>query len=592
MPVSTDPSSLRGSLVRGAPGAGRLAEVRQGVAARLEWIWARVLLAHGAVRGLLARFDPNDDPDAEPLGILPLLVLLGATSFSTWMYLRWKFQPMQDLGHHAALSAVVADYGRPGSLYTALYEPFDPVTANSLLYEVAGRLGRLVGVTNALRACMAFYVGGMPLVALYALRVFGRSAWPAILAVPLVYNMIYVAGFANMLFAAPFMVLALVELYRLLDAPSWGRLTRAAALFTLVFLAHAHMFLWIGALSFLLTFAFVLLVPLRAPGGVAALRRAGILAGSAFLAVLPSLLFFLHWYRRTFGPGRAEGGITQVTGTASNLFGAYFATPAQLFASFADSFRLYPTGDEDLKELMALILLVGVAFSLGRLHRYRRPPVLELACVVTGISYFFLPVGLQGHDVLNARQLAIALWFLPAFVSPVPAAVSRAARGIVILSIVVLSGAMLRSWYHHLVPFEREEAQGLETVMRAAPPRMRLHYVKLEPDSAYFTWRSWWHIEKIYMSDKLGQTPDTPGILSTGAIHYRAGVDIHRLGNHSPYWQDESAIWKNFDLVLVHKWHPSPDQIRRAKEHGDRLAQAGDWELWQSREATPIAPSP
>ena len=66
----------------------------------------------------------------------------------------------------------------------------------------------------------------------------------------------FVGGFANLLFAAPFMVVTMPVFYRTLVAPTWKRIAASAALFVAVFLSHAHAFLWLGVLSFTLTVAF------------------------------------------------------------------------------------------------------------------------------------------------------------------------------------------------------------------------------------------------------------------------------------------------------------------------------------------------
>src|SRR5688572_16880375 len=75
-----------------------LERARHAVASR--YLWAR-----DGSRRFLARFDPNDDPDAEPLDVVQLVALAAALGFSLWMFWRWKFQPMQDLGHHVGLTA-------------------------------------------------------------------------------------------------------------------------------------------------------------------------------------------------------------------------------------------------------------------------------------------------------------------------------------------------------------------------------------------------------------------------------------------------------------------------------------------------------
>jgi hypothetical protein len=105
-----------------------------------------------ALDALVRRLDPCEDPTADPLTAAELGALLAATSVAVFLFLGWKFQPMQDLGHHLAMASVYADWGREDSLYTDLYTPPDRLAANSLLYTVAGALGPWLGVTRAVRA--------------------------------------------------------------------------------------------------------------------------------------------------------------------------------------------------------------------------------------------------------------------------------------------------------------------------------------------------------------------------------------------------------------------------------------------------------
>jgi hypothetical protein len=104
--------------------------------------------------------------------------------------------------------------------------------------------------------------------------------------------------------------------------------------------------------------------------------------------------------------------------------------------------------------------------------------------------------------------------------------------------------------------------------------------VKLDPDSRFYTWRSFWHVEKYAMSDGLGQTPDTIGILASSPLHYRPNIDIHRVTWHSPDWAASEEIRQGFDAVLLRRWHPSPEQRARAEGRFRLLRKAGDWELW------------
>ncbi|WP_394824062.1 hypothetical protein [Pendulispora albinea] len=578
-----------------APDPGFVESLRQDYGAiRDRWLPIR-----DRSRRFLARFDPNDDPLAEPLTLLPLVVLFVALAFSVWTYWRWKFQPMQDLGHHIGLSAVVADYGRAGSIYPPLYDPPNPLNANALLYFVAGYAGKIIGVTPAVRLGMTFYLVGVPLANLYALRAFGRSAWGAVLSVPLVYNMNYVGGFANLLFAAPFMVLAIPVFHQMLEAPTRWRVRIAAILLICTFLAHAHAFLWTGALTFVLTLYHFVRALARSSaavslasdgtrtGGEARARLIGAakVAMFAFAAALPSLLLFFNWYTFAFGSGKIQGaGTTGTVGIEQN-FAAEFKTPSGLFHDlFAYALNIY-TDDSDMIALYGLGGLALGAIAFSRLHHWRKPPVLEAAFAITVISYFFLPEAIASNPVVGSRQIGVSLWlFFSAIVTPVPARVSRFARFAVVAGIVLWTGDFLRTWYKHLVVFEQTEANGIEFVLEQTPYRQNLHMVKVSPDtSAIFAWKPNWHVDKYYMSDRFGQVPDNPAIVSTSSIRYRAGIDFHRITGHSADWSKWPEVWNNFELVLVHGWNPTRDQLAAATQHGVRIRKMGDWELWRKK---------
>ena len=430
----------------------------------------------------------------------------------------------------------------------------------------------------------------MPLALLYALRVFGRSAWGALLAVPLVYNMCFCAGFANFLFAGPLVVLAVPFFYDALRDPSYQRLLPTATLFILVFLAHAHAYLWLGVLCCGTTLAMMASgltsdEPLRDR-----LHGAGTTAVAALACVAPSLLLFGHWYQRSFGHARAAGGVLAATATAAEGFGASYRTLRELFLYLPMYAMKVFVSDEDLALLVLLAVLTLTALTVAQSHRYKMPPVLELCCAATLLSYFFLPENLAGHDVVASRQPSIALWFLPAFVCPVPMQVSRVGRAVVIGGIACVVFGWLEVWHDNLVRFQTEAA-GLQEVLAAAPPRKRLHYVKMEPESEYFTWKPFWHVDKFYMSDKFGTVPDTPGLLSTSAIRYRDGIDIHRITDHADDWPQNPEIWDNFDLILIHDWTPADEDRDEAERRGRLLAKKGLWELWENKAPPPPLPT-
>lgn len=408
--------------------------------------------------------------------------------------------------------------------------------------------------------------------------------WPAVLSTAFVYNMVYVAGFANLLFAAPFMILALPVLDRCLERRTTGWILGAVALYVIIFLSHAHGFLWTGFLSA------VLVVARMVSAGAAQhrslrdrVREVGALAVLAVAVVGPSLVLFLRWYRRTFGEGRRAGGVAAATAGAADKFGAWWKPPKEVLSDLVTTtVKWFSNDDQDLKCVMMVIALLGFALAFSRMHRYRRPPVLELACAVTLGSYFLLPEGLTGHDVLASRQVSLALWFAPALFAPVPARTSRVARSVIVAATLVVTFQMLSTWRTHVAAFAAE-SRGLLEVLSRAPKRKWLHYVKIDNSSGVFTWFPYLHVDKYYSSEGYGQIADTPAILSTAAMRYRAGIDIHRIADHGNTWVFNDQIWSNFDLILTRRWAPSPDQLNRAREKGTLLAAEGDWQLWQSR---------
>jgi hypothetical protein len=170
--------------------------------------------------------------------------------------------------------------------------------------------------------------------------------------------------------------------------------------------------------------------------------------------------------------------------------------------------------------------------------------------------------------------------------------VSRLGRWVAVALILVFTARTLRTWHEHLVEFESKEVAGLEWVMASAPPRQRIHYVKLDIESHYFAGRPFAHVEKVYMGDRFGSSSDTPGILTTSFVRFKEGVDIHRVLYHGPEWPDDPEIWQNFDLILTRRWAPSADLRAAAEEHGELLRKMGDWELWRSKLATPLKEAP
>jgi hypothetical protein len=507
-----------------------------------------------------------------------------ATAVGAWLFLRYPFQPMQDLGHHMAIAAITSDYASPSSIYPPLYEAPNPLQGNSLLYTLAGPLGRAVGVTEAVRAILALAIAALTPLTVIALRRSGRSSWPALLAPALAHSLVFVAGFANLVVAMPLVLLAVVAHEALLERPGAARTAGLAAALVALFLAHVHAFLWTGVLLALRTLAagvdglVAWIAMRRPPEGPGAWRRLTLSAAAA----APSLLVFGRWYGKTFGEGRGEGGVLTATGSLANGFGATFRTLTEAMRDLPGFVFELTHDDADTRFYVALAIGVAACGFVAPRGR-RRSHALPVAFALTFASYFFLPEGLQGHDVVASRQPAIAMLFLPALIAVPPARVASLRRRAMVAGLVALVAFHFVTWERTLRDFHEQEAAGLEEVLRAAPPKLRLHYVKSDPSSRYFAWRPFWHVEKFYMSMKLGQTADTPAILSTGAIRARAGVEMHRIVDHSDSWPMNRELWLAYDLVLLRRWLPSPEMRAEVERHAELLAKREDWELWKTR---------
>jgi hypothetical protein len=299
------------------------------------------------------------------------------------------------------------------------------------------------------------------------------------------------------------------------------------------------------------------------------------------LAVIPSLLLLRRWFMRAAaGPSAGEVATYEVGTVDSQSILSARKTYAALFADIGAYLKTLQSED-DLKIIIAIIALLGIAVTLSRAHRFRHPPVLELAALLSFLSYFFLPEHTTTQAVIGSRQIGIALWFAPVFFSPMAASRWHWRRVIVIAGIVLVTRAQLGIWYRHLVDFQRREAFGLKTVLDAAPPRLRLSYVNLAPDSYDFPWHAWWHVDKWYMAEKYGQVVDNPATGIMNCVRYKKRP-FSLTANHE-LWPTVPDIWDNFDLVLVHHWKPTPAMIAAAEKRGVLLRRLGDWELWQAK---------
>jgi hypothetical protein len=294
------------------------------------------------------------------------------------------------------------------------------------------------------------------------------------------------------------------------------------------------------------------------------------------LSIAPSLLLFARWILRSssrFGAG------AQVA-----TFGPTFIDANEQFRRLVE-YLAFSHPPEERRLLAWLLLLVGVAVALSRLERRRGPPVLEITCAATFFTYFLLPVHITSEGVVSERQLHHAMWLLPAFVTPVAARTSRLARWVVIAGILLYAHARATYWHSQLAAFEREEANGLATVLAAAPPGLRMHYPRINMESKYTYGKTLWHVEAYYVAATGGMIRDIPGADDPRWwLHFQPGRSglSYINGQDTDAWSQIPAIWTTYDLVMVHGWRPSAEALASAQNHATRIARSGEWELWRT----------
>jgi hypothetical protein len=512
--------------------------------------------------------DPSD-PRASPVSWVALLLFAIGICVNLSFFLRCRVQPMQDFFMHAADVRYFAEWSRDDAPYAGLFEPPDVLAANTLFYSLGGAFARVFNALSVARFLVgSIYVVGYPVVVLYALRAFGRSEWGAVLANALVFERFFVSGFASELIGFPMSLLAITLFYRLLRHTTFPRAAALSLLLALLFLAHVFIFLWTGVVLALMSFV---AIPFVLSKGLRPFVRT---AAAVIVAVGPSLALCARWILRS----GARYGVAKVGGSTE----MGFLTPPEAFGRIAEFVAFGKTTHEQVL-LAWFLLLIGVALALGRLERNRQPPVLELVCVATFISYFFLPAHVHNEPVVNMRQLNHAMWLTPALISPISARASRLARYVVISGILLYSYARTSLWHRTLVGFEGE-ARGLEEVLAQAPPRKRLDFANLGMESSYIgTDRAFWHAEGYYVACCEGLIWDVmpAGDDPHSFLRFRPGrrpIADRALGQDWSLWP---RVWEDYDLVLVHEWRPSPRAMEAARRDASLIAVSGEWQLWR-----------
>jgi hypothetical protein len=529
--------------------------------------------------GLIRRIDPAPRPTK--LSTPFLVCFASAVVITSWLLATNRYLPGQDYSYHAHCSRVWLDAGRAGSPYAG-YEPTHALEANTLMYSTAGLLSHLGSSYGAFRFVQAYYFLGLPLACLYALRALDRSPWGSLLAFPLCYTEVFAAGYANMAFASPTFILALVEYRRFTQEISWRRGVIVAVLFAAVFLSHAHVYLWLGGLVVLYTVAIFVERVFIASTPRVTLRSLLVFVGGAAATAVPSLMLFARWYGRGYGRGNSVGAsgndmAFQKTMEWTPLPQKFMAGALQAFSS--------TTNKLEVVHILSLGLLVMFSMALARSARDRSAPLPELAILVTVVSFFLLPdaIALQ---MVAVRQWYFVFWLLPLVVVPVPLRFGPVKSVAVIAALLGWTASRMSVLTGHLQHFKNEEMAGFEQVVRAAPrvPGLTVAYAAVNARSKYWLTSPMYHSYGFLSAERGYDGPlEYSDARSVVPVRYAKGPPRpvkHLYG--STQWLLDPVIWQ-YDLILVYRWSPTPSQQQAARERGTLVATAGDWQLWQTR---------
>ncbi len=536
----------------------------------------------------LKRLDPCRDPEAERVSGAFLVTFALAAAFSCFILFRYTYEPGRDVGYHAFCVRILSERSNPASFFHDRYAPLHLLYPNTLFYAVAALLGKIVEPFAAFRIVRLEYFLGLPLVTLYALRRLGRSPWGALLVFPMEYSQAYAAGFVNFSFAAPLLIAALLAYWLFTEQATVRRGLAVALLCVLTFLAHAHVYLWLGAL----------LGPITLYGAVRELagpspddvRTRVIATGKRLLyslgCALPSLLLFARWAARYYGahPPPPPAG-SPPPPIAPGLH--WLSIDLKMIEA-----QWGPKVTKHTHEswwMIGTAVLIMVALVLAQREKRRSAPVFELCGILTVASYFFLPDDLGGQQIAR-RSWDMASWMVPFFVTPVMPAASRWARGAIIAGIIAFSFGRLRDIQMMVWRFNSDELAGFDAMVAAAPKEdLFVAWAASDFDSPNVIWLPWAQWNQMFAARTGLEAPlyYTNADSSTPVSYVTGPPAPPMLMIAEPGWGSHPGLWDHYDLVLSKGWHPDPAQLAAVRANATLLAESHEWQLWRR-----IGPAP
>ena len=481
-----------------------------------------------------------------PLGT-PLFVALALlASAPVWIV---RYPPLQDLPDHLATIRVLHSFHDPAFGFDRELTASFRETPYMAYYFVVDALSYLFGVRGANVVVMSASLAGIPLALAAFLRRTGRDPRAALLAIPLLYNAMWMLGLLPftagmaLFFAALAAAATHVEELSRRSALVFGGVT------VLLLVTHLIPFALFGL-------ALPTLLPWRD------LRR-------TFRAALPTApaLALLAWYAVFTQTGEVlRQGDPAPAPPAAAILGRAYSWTTNILSGSADEYAF-----------IAFALLVFAAFALGGPHKPARLGrlffLVPMACF---LLMFLTPDGHGGIMLLSQRFPILLLYSLIPCV-PWPSTrrlglgFTAAAAAIAVAAIVTVAATFIR--------VEARELGDFDGALAAMEPRKHVAGLIYDANSsivrsvAFVQFVSYYQLEKggVVEYSSFGKVHNPIGFQPgreppTGAPPALDLIPTHiRMDQLYPY----------FDYVLVRGegFHPPPGTFRLAWQ-GER------WAVW------------
>jgi hypothetical protein len=467
-----------------------------------------------------------------------------------------RYPPIQDLPFHLATIRVVHNFHSAGYHFDENFVLTLGRTQYVLYYLVGSFLAYFVGVIGANVLLMCGYLGGTVLALRSLLRALGKDERLCLLAVPLLYNVMFLFGLLPFLLGIPLMFLALATSVRWFEEPTRARAILLGVLAVCLFYSHIFPFGIFGL-------GFALMFPWKEP-------RRWLRAGAP---VVPALLVFAWWTFFTEAGKLTRGTLTDRTSQdqAAPLNQAVPAVYNWLLDIFKDQ------SDDVVLIGFVLCVLFLTAMAHGEATTDESRPVARmygLLPIVCVLLYFTTGEG-HGYIWLISQRFPILF-----FLTVIP--LLRMPRGGLAATLATTAMATLALYStvnvcKHFITFQREEVGDIDGAIDEMEPGKKVAALIFDKGSKTTNWTPFLHFGSYYQLNKGGVIEFTYAGYAHWPFDFKPGKFPPPGGPARLRWEwtpeqvGIRELFPYYDYVLVRGsgFNPPPGTFHQ-KWHGDR----------------------